>query len=116
MGWLHSVRRVILGKIYERIAEWPAPDAPIWSECAEWAEGRTQENGKYNLNIKSNKIIGEEFDKYKESKNKDELDLFSYSFNSDVRKIRFLVHTNQVNYEKNKGRVVIGDITVTCAK
>lgn len=23
---------------------------------------------------------------------------------------------NQVNYEKNKGRVVIGDITVTCAK
>ncbi|MDD6227023.1 MAG: hypothetical protein PUB23_04710, partial [Bacilli bacterium] len=50
------------------------------------------------------------------SKNKDELDLFSYSFNSDVRKIRFLVHTNQVNYEKNKGRVVIGDITVTCAK
>ncbi len=50
------------------------------------------------------------------SKNKDKLDSFSYSFNSNVKKIRFLVHTNQVNYEKNKGRVVIGDITVTCAR
>ncbi len=47
------------------------------------------------------------------SHNKDELDNFTYEFNCRVTKIRFYVHTNQVNYEKNKGRVVLDNLNVT---
>ena len=45
------------------------------------------------------------------SKNKDKLDSFSIEFPEDAYGFRFVVRSNEVNYEKNKGRVVIGDIS-----
>ena len=47
------------------------------------------------------------------SKDKDSLVDYSYEFNCRVTKIRFYVHTNQVNYEKNKGRIVLDNIKVS---
>lgn len=47
------------------------------------------------------------------SRDKDALDNYSYEFSTRATKIRFYVHTNQVNYEKNKGRVVIGNIAIS---
>lgn len=61
-------------------------------------------------------VDGIEFDLNTISKNKDSLDHFTYTFTSNVTKVRFYVHTNQVNYEKNKGRVVIGDISIAYSK
>lgn len=46
------------------------------------------------------------------SKNKDELDLYSFIFPQETYGIRIRVNTNQVNYEKNKGRVVLGDMSL----
>ena len=46
------------------------------------------------------------------SKNKDVLDLHSFTFSEETYGIRIRVDTNQVNYEKNKGRVVLGDISL----
>ena len=46
------------------------------------------------------------------SKNKDVLDSYSFIFPEVTYGIRIKVVTNQVNYEKNKGRVVIGDMVV----
>lgn len=42
----------------------------------------------------------------------DKLDNFYVEFPEDACGFRFAVRTNDVNYEKNKGRVVIGDISV----
>lgn len=52
------------------------------------------------------------FDIAKLSKSKDKLDNFYVEFPEDAYGFRFVVRTNDVNYEKNKGRVVIGDISV----
>lgn len=46
------------------------------------------------------------------SKAKESLDRFYIDFPEDAYGFRFVVRTNAVNYEKNKGRVVIGDISV----
>lgn len=46
------------------------------------------------------------------SKNKGILDNYSFSFNEETYGIRIKVTTNQVNYEKNKGRVVLSDFGV----
>lgn len=46
------------------------------------------------------------------SKNKDVLDNYSFSFDEETYGIRIKVTTNQVNYEKNKGRVVLSDFVV----
>ena len=63
------------------------------------------EDGKWKTAI--------DFDLNSISKNKDNLDYYKYDFSSRVTKLRFYVHTNQVNYEKNKGRVVLGDISIS---
>lgn len=46
------------------------------------------------------------------SKNKDVLDNYSFSFDEETYGIRIKVTTNQVNYEKNKGRVVLSNFVV----
>ena len=46
------------------------------------------------------------------SKNKDILDTYSFTFPQETYGIRLRVNTNQVNYEKNKGRVVLGDMSL----
>ncbi|MGM9813695.1 MAG: hypothetical protein ACI32C_02135 [Candidatus Enteromonas sp.] len=46
------------------------------------------------------------------SKDKDVLDLHSFTFPEETYGIRIRVNTNQVNYEKNKGRVVLGDMSL----
>jgi hypothetical protein len=46
------------------------------------------------------------------SKNKDILDSHSFTFPEETYGIRIRVNTNQVNYEKNKGRVVLGDMSL----
>jgi len=48
------------------------------------------------------------------SKSKDSLDYFNFDFSSyQVKNIRLSVSTNQVNNDKNKGRVVLGDVELT---
>ena len=46
------------------------------------------------------------------SKNKDVLDHYSFTFGEETYGIRIKVTTNQVNYEKNKGRVVLSDFVI----
>lgn len=46
------------------------------------------------------------------SKNKDILDNYTCDFSEETYGIRIKVSTNQVNYEKNKGRVVISNLLV----
>ncbi len=49
------------------------------------------------------------------SKSKDSLDHFFVEFPEDAYGFRFVVRTNEVNYEQNKGRVVLGDISILYA-
>ena len=46
------------------------------------------------------------------SKNKDVLDLYNFAFPEETYGIRISVTTNQVNYEKNKGRIVLRDMSL----
>ena len=46
------------------------------------------------------------------SKNKDSLDPYSFVFNKETYGVRISVRTNQVNYEKNKGRVVLSNFVL----
>lgn len=46
------------------------------------------------------------------SKDKDDLDNYSLSFDEETFGIRIEVTTNQVNYEKNKGRVVLSNFII----
>jgi hypothetical protein len=70
-------------------------------------------------NIEQNSIIEENLKRLfdganwiKNSKNKDILDSHSFTFPEETYGIRIRVNTNQVNYEKNKGRVVLGDMSL----
>lgn len=49
------------------------------------------------------------------SKSKDALDHFSFELPEDAYGFRFVIRTNDVNYEQNKGRVVLGDISILYA-
>lgn len=53
-----------------------------------------------------------EFDIKAMSKNKDILDFHSFIFPEETYGVRIRVSTNQVNYEKNKGRVVLGQLSL----
>lgn len=62
------------------------------------------EGNKYNLKHK--------FNVAEMSKNKDVLDYYSFNFDKETYGIRITVTTNQVNYEKNKGRVVLSNFVI----
>jgi len=46
------------------------------------------------------------------SKNKDNLDLHSFTFPNETYGIRIRVNTNQVNYEKNRRRVILDEMSI----
>ncbi len=82
----------------------------LWSN-----EEYLNQNSKITLETKDkdgNYNIEHTFDIAKMSKNKDTLDNCSFSFTKETYGIRITVTTNQVNYEKNKGRVVLSDFII----
>ncbi len=82
----------------------------IWSN-----EEYLNQNSKITLETKNksgNYNIEYTFNIAEISKNKDALNNYSFAFNKETYGIRIKVTTNQVNYEKNKGRVVLSDFKI----